>query len=81
LEELKGLKSKLADDKTAREVITPALLLMQEERLGVDETPLKNTSSQQFLAQYAETDTCLRRWGKSAWPAASAPPPCSGRSP
>jgi hypothetical protein len=51
LEELKGLKSKLADDKTAREVITPVLLLMQEERLGVDETPLKNTSSQQFLAQ------------------------------
>jgi len=38
---LKGLKSKLADDKTAREVITPALLLMQAERLGVEETTLK----------------------------------------
>ncbi len=41
LEELKSLKSKLDDDKTAREVIAPALLLMQAERLGVDETTLK----------------------------------------
>jgi len=41
LEELKSLKSRLADDKTAREVIAPALLLMQGERLGVDETTLK----------------------------------------
>ncbi len=40
LEELKSLKSKLDDDKTAREVIAPALLLMQTERLGVDETTL-----------------------------------------
>ncbi len=48
---MKGLKSRFADDKTAREVMAPALLLMQAERLGVDETPLKNTSSQQFLAQ------------------------------
>jgi len=41
LEELKGLKSKLADDKIAREVIAPALLLVQAERLGVDETTLR----------------------------------------
>jgi len=31
-----------ADDKTAREAIAPALLLMQAERLGVDETTLKH---------------------------------------
>ncbi|NAZ33302.1 MAG: hypothetical protein GU356_03270 [Pyrobaculum sp.] len=41
LEELEGLKSKLDDDKVAREVIAPALLLMQAERLGVDETTLR----------------------------------------
>jgi hypothetical protein len=41
LEELEGLKSKLDDDKIAREVVAPALLLMQAERLGVNETTLK----------------------------------------
>jgi hypothetical protein len=41
LEELEGLKSKLDDDKIVREVIAPALLLMQAERLGVDETTLR----------------------------------------
>ena len=41
LEELKDLKSKLNDDKTAREVIAPALLLIQAERLGVNEETLK----------------------------------------
>jgi len=41
LEELEGLKSKLDDDKIAREVIAPALLLMQAEKLGVDETTLR----------------------------------------
>jgi hypothetical protein len=41
LEELEGLKSRLADDKIAREVIAPALLLIQAERLGVDETTLR----------------------------------------
>jgi hypothetical protein len=40
LEELKGLKSKLNDDKTAREVVAPALLLVQAERLGVNESTL-----------------------------------------
>jgi hypothetical protein len=40
-EELKGLKSRLNDDKTAREVIAPALLLLQAERLGVNETTLR----------------------------------------
>ena len=41
LEELEGLASKLDDDKIAREVVAPALLLMQAERLGVDETMLR----------------------------------------
>jgi hypothetical protein len=40
-EELKGLKSRLNDDKTAREVVAPALLLIQAERLGVNETTLR----------------------------------------
>ncbi len=40
-EELEGLKSKLNDDKVARRVQAPALLLMRVERLGVDETTLK----------------------------------------
>jgi len=37
LEELEGLKSKLDDDKVAREVMAPALLLVQAEKLGSDE--------------------------------------------
>jgi hypothetical protein len=41
LEELKGLKSKLNDDKTAREVVAPALLLLQAEKLGVNEETLR----------------------------------------
>ena len=42
LVELEGLKSRLDDDdKIAREVIAPALLLMQAERLGVNETTLR----------------------------------------
>ncbi len=41
LVELKGLKSRLDDDKIAREVIAPALLLLQAERLGVNETTLR----------------------------------------
>jgi hypothetical protein len=40
LKELEGLKSRLDDDKTAREVVALALLLMQAERLGVNETTL-----------------------------------------
>jgi hypothetical protein len=40
-EELEGLASKLDDDKIAREVVAPALLLMQAESLGVDETTLR----------------------------------------
>jgi hypothetical protein len=39
--ELAALKNKLNDDKTAREVIAPALLLIQAERLGVDEATLR----------------------------------------
>jgi len=39
--ELEALRDRLNDDKIAREAIAPALLLMQEERLGVDETTLK----------------------------------------
>jgi hypothetical protein len=41
LRELEALKNKLNDDKIAREVIAPALLLLQAERLGVDETTLR----------------------------------------
>jgi hypothetical protein len=39
--ELEALRNKLNDDKTAREVVAPALLLIQAERLGVGETTLK----------------------------------------
>ncbi len=39
--ELKALRDKLNDDKVAREVIAPALLLIQAERLGVNETTLR----------------------------------------
>jgi len=41
LKELEGLKNELDNDKIAREVVAPALLLIQAERLGVDETTLK----------------------------------------
>jgi hypothetical protein len=41
LEELEELKSRLNDDKIAREVIAPTLLLIQAERLGVGEETLK----------------------------------------
>ncbi len=41
LEELERLKSRLDDDKIAREVVAPALLLMQAEKLGVNETTLR----------------------------------------
>jgi len=39
--ELEALRNKLNDDKVAREVVAPALLLIQAERLGVDETTLR----------------------------------------
>jgi len=39
--ELEALRNKLNDDKVAREVVAPALLLMQAERLGVNETTLR----------------------------------------
>jgi len=41
LEELERSKNRLDDDKTAREVVAPALLLIQAEKLGVNETTLK----------------------------------------
>jgi hypothetical protein len=41
LEELERLKSRLDDDKIAREVVAPALLLIQAEKLGVNEATLK----------------------------------------
>jgi hypothetical protein len=41
LEELKRLKSRLDDDKIAREVVAPVLLLVQAERLGVNEETLR----------------------------------------
>jgi len=39
--ELEALRERLNDDKIAREVVAPALLLIQAERLGVDETTLR----------------------------------------
>jgi len=39
--ELMALKNKLDDDKAAREVVASALLLIQAEKLGVNETTLK----------------------------------------
>jgi hypothetical protein len=39
--ELEALRDKLDDDKIAREVIAPALLLIQAERLGVNEETLR----------------------------------------
>jgi hypothetical protein len=41
LKELEGLKNELDDDNIAREVVAPALLLLQAERLGVNETMLR----------------------------------------
>jgi hypothetical protein len=41
LEELEGLKRWPDDDKIAREVVGPALLLIQAEKLGVNEETLK----------------------------------------
>jgi hypothetical protein len=38
---LEALRDRLNDDKIAREVVAPALLLIQAERLGVNETTLK----------------------------------------
>ena len=38
---LEALRDRLSDDKTAREVIAPALLLMQADRLGVNEETLR----------------------------------------
>ena len=39
--ELNALRDRLNDDKIAREVIAPALLLIQAEKLGVNETTLR----------------------------------------
>jgi hypothetical protein len=39
--ELEALRNKLNDDKVAREVVAPALLLIQAERLGINEETLK----------------------------------------
>jgi surface antigen len=41
LRELEALKNKLNDDKIAREIMAPVLLLMQAERLGISETTLR----------------------------------------
>jgi hypothetical protein len=40
--ELEALKNMLHEDKIAREVVAPALLLIQAERLGVNETTLRH---------------------------------------
>jgi DUF971 family protein len=41
LKELEALRDRLNDDKVAREVMAPALLLIQAERLGVNEETLR----------------------------------------
>jgi len=41
LKELEALRDMLNDDKIAREVVAPALLLIQAERLGVNEATLR----------------------------------------
>jgi hypothetical protein len=41
LKELEALRDRLNDDKVAREVVAPALLLIQAERLGVNEETLR----------------------------------------
>jgi len=41
LKELEGLGKRLDDDKVAREAVAPALLLMQAEKLGVNEESLR----------------------------------------
>ncbi|MCC6032006.1 MAG: hypothetical protein LM566_03710 [Pyrobaculum sp.] len=41
LRELEALKNKLNDDKIAREIMAPVLLLIQAERLGISETTLR----------------------------------------
>jgi hypothetical protein len=38
---LKTLRNKLNDDKVARKVVAPALLLIQAEKLGVNEETLR----------------------------------------
>jgi len=43
--ELEALRDKLDDDKVAREAVAPALLLIQAERLGVNETTLRYLSA------------------------------------
>jgi hypothetical protein len=40
--ELEALRNKLNDDKVAREIVAPALLLIQAENLGVNETTLRH---------------------------------------
>ncbi len=40
-EELEALKGRLKDDKVAREAVAPALLLIQAEKLGVNEESLR----------------------------------------
>ena len=41
LKELEGLKNELHNDNIAREVVAPVLLLIQAERLGINETTLR----------------------------------------
>jgi hypothetical protein len=43
--ELEALRDRLNDDKVAREVVAPALLLIQAEKLGVNETTLRYFSA------------------------------------
>jgi hypothetical protein len=76
--ELEALKDKLNDDKVAREAIAPALLLMQAEKLGVNEESLRYFAAVVSGAVGGDGHVSAAGRGRSAWPAASAQSPCSG---
>jgi hypothetical protein len=80
LEELEGLKNELDNDKTAREVVAPALLLIQAERLGVDETTLRCFGAVASGAIDGDGHVSAAR-KEVGLTAASAESPCSGRPP
>ncbi len=59
--ELNALRDRLNDDKIAREVVAPTLLLIQAERLGVNEATLRYFAA---AVSGAKMDTCLQRGKK-----------------
>jgi hypothetical protein len=59
--ELNALRDRLNDDKVARKVVAPVLLLIQAERLGVNETTLKYFGAVISGAIGGDGYACLRR--------------------